>query len=88
MNMARLHGRRERGQRLLSKAPAGHWNTTTMIAAAGLEGVTAPFALEGTVDAEAIRRVCRTNSCVQPCVAARSWCWKIWVVTNIRVFEN
>jgi len=50
--MARLHGRCPQGQRLLSKAPAGHWQTTTMIAAAGLDGVQAPFALEGAVDAE------------------------------------
>lgn len=50
--MARLYGRCPQGQRLLSKTPAGHWQTTTMIAAAGLDGVTAPFALEGAVDAE------------------------------------
>ena len=52
-NMVRLRGRCPRGQRLLSKAPAGHWQTTTMIAAIGLDGVQAPFALEGAVDAEA-----------------------------------
>ena len=52
-NMVRLHGRCPQGQRLLSKAPAGHWQTTTMIAAIGLDGVHAPFALEGAVDAEA-----------------------------------
>ena len=51
-NMVRLHGRCPQGQRLLSKAPAGHWQTTTMIAAVGLHGVAAPFALEGAVDAE------------------------------------
>ena len=51
--MVRLHGRCPPGQRLLSKAPAGHWQTTTMIAAVGLDGVQAPFALEGAVDAEA-----------------------------------
>lgn len=51
--MVRLHGRCPQGQRLLSKAPAGHWQTTTMIAAVGLDGVQAPFALEGAVDAEA-----------------------------------
>lgn len=50
--MVRLHGRCPRGERLLSKAPAGHWHTTTMIAAAGLHGVAAPFALDGAVDAE------------------------------------
>jgi transposase len=52
-NMVRLHGRCPQGQRLLSKAPAGHWQTTTMIAAIGLDGVHAPFALEGAVDVEA-----------------------------------
>ena len=52
-NMVRLHGRCPQGQRLLSKAPAGHWQTTTMIAAVGLDGVQAPFALEGAVDTDA-----------------------------------
>lgn len=51
--MARLHGRCPQGQGLLSKVPAGHWQTTTMIAAIGLGGVQAPFALEGAVDTEA-----------------------------------
>ena len=45
-NMVRTHGRCPKGQRLLSSAPAGHWQTTTMIAAIGLDGVHAPFALE------------------------------------------
>lgn len=52
-NMVRLYGRCPQGQRLLSKAPAGHWQTTTMMAAIGLDGVQAPFALEGAVDADA-----------------------------------
>lgn len=51
--MVRMYGRCPQGQRLLSKAPAGHWQTTTMIAAIGLDGARAPFALEGAVDAEA-----------------------------------
>jgi transposase len=51
-NMVRLHGRCPQGQRLLAKAPAGHWQTTTMIAAVGLAGVQAPFALPGAVDGE------------------------------------
>jgi len=52
-NMVRLHGRCRRGRRLCARAPAGHWHTTTMIAAIGLDGVQAPFALEGAVDTEA-----------------------------------
>ena len=52
-NMLRTHGRCPRGQRLLSSAPAGHWKTTTMIAAIGLDGVHAPFALDGAIDGDA-----------------------------------
>lgn len=52
-NMIRSHGRCPKGQRLLSSAPAGHWNTTTMIAAIGLDGVHAPFALDGAIDGDA-----------------------------------
>jgi transposase len=51
--MVRLYGRCPRGQRLLAKTPAGHWQTTTMLAAIGLDGVQAPFALEGAIDGEA-----------------------------------
>jgi len=52
-NMVRMHGRCPKGQRLLSSAPAGHWKTTTMLAAIGLDGVQAPFALDGAIDGEA-----------------------------------
>ena len=52
-NMVRLHGRCRQGQRLLCKAPAGHWQTTTMVAAVGTQGVQAPFVLEGAMDTEA-----------------------------------
>jgi transposase len=52
-NMVRTRGRCAKGRRLLSSAPAGHWNTTTMIAAIGLEGVHAPFALDGGIDGDA-----------------------------------
>lgn len=52
-NMVRTHGRCPKGQRLLSSAPAGHWNTTTMLAAIGLDGVDASWALDGAIDAEA-----------------------------------
>lgn len=52
-NMVRMHGRCRRGQRLLSSAPAGHWKTTTMLAAIGLDGVEAPWTLDGALDADA-----------------------------------
>lgn len=52
-NMVRTHGRCPRGQRLLSAAPAGHWKTTTMLAAISLDGVDAPWTLDGAIDADA-----------------------------------
>ena len=52
-NMVRTHGRCPKGQRLLSSAPAGHWKTTTMLAAIGLGGVDAPWTLDGAIDADA-----------------------------------
>ena len=52
-NMVRTRGRCPRGQRLLASAPAGHWKTTTMLAAIGLDGVDAPWTLDGAMDADA-----------------------------------
>lgn len=52
-NMVRTHGRCPRGRRLLSSAPAGHWKTTTMLAAIGLDGVHAPWTLDGAIDGDA-----------------------------------
>lgn len=52
-NMVRTHGRCPRGRRLLSAAPAGHWKTTTMLAAISLDGVDAPWTLDGAIDADA-----------------------------------
>ena len=38
-NMTRLRGRALRGRRLVDKTPHGHWKTTTLIAALGVEGM-------------------------------------------------
>ena len=51
--MLRLYGRCEKGERWLSAAPHGHWNTTTMLAAIGLDGIYAPFVLDGAIDGDA-----------------------------------
>lgn len=51
--MVRTHGRCLRGKRLLSPIPHGHWHTTTMIASIGLDGVDAPWTLEGAMNTEA-----------------------------------
>lgn len=45
--MTRLYGRAPRGQRLLAKAPFGHWKTTTFVAGLRRTGLTAPMVLDG-----------------------------------------
>ncbi len=49
--MTRLRGRSRRGTRLMSKAPHGHWQTTTLIAALGLEGMRCSMVVDGAVNA-------------------------------------
>ena len=51
-NMTRLRGRSRRGERLLAKIPHGHWKTTTLIAALGIEGVRCSTVVDGAVNAD------------------------------------
>jgi transposase len=51
-NMTRRYGRAPAGRRVHDHAPAGHWNTTTLIAAMGRDGPLAPLLVEGATDAE------------------------------------
>lgn len=51
--MTRRYGRAPVGQRVRDHAPAGHWNTTTLIAAVRPSGPAAPMLLEGATDADA-----------------------------------
>jgi len=48
-NMARRYGRAPRGQRLRVGVPHGHWKTTTFVAGLRLEGMVAPFVLDGPI---------------------------------------
>jgi transposase len=50
--MTRLRGRSRRGERLLAKVPHGHWHTTTLIAALGLEGIRCSTVVDGAVNAD------------------------------------
>ena len=54
-NMARTRGRCARGKRLRSGVPHGHWKTTTFVAALRLEGIAAPFVLDGPINREAFQ---------------------------------
>jgi transposase len=49
-NMARRHGRAQRGMRLVAAVPHGHWKTTTLIAALRHDGLTAPCVFDGAIN--------------------------------------
>jgi transposase len=49
-NMARRYGRAPRGQRLRVGVPHGHWKTTTFIAGLRVDGIVAPFVLDGPIN--------------------------------------
>jgi transposase len=50
--MTRLRGRAPRGQRLVAKTPHGHWKTTTLIAALGIEGMRCSTVVDGAVNGD------------------------------------
>ena len=51
--MTPLRGWSLRGQRLMAKAPGGHWATTTFTAGLRHDRVVAPLVLEGAMNGEA-----------------------------------
>jgi transposase len=51
-NMTRARGRAPIGERLIAKVPHGHWKTTTLIAALGIEGVHVSTVVDGAVDGD------------------------------------
>jgi transposase len=51
-NMTRLRGRALRGERLIDTSPHGHWQTTTLIAALGLEGIRCSTVVDGAVNGD------------------------------------
>jgi transposase len=52
-NMARTRGRAPKGERLRVAIPHGHWKTTTFVAALRLDGMVAPFVLDGPINRDA-----------------------------------
>jgi len=53
--MVRLRGRCRRGQRLLAKAPFGHWKTGAFAAGLRRNELVAPFILKGPMNGQAFR---------------------------------
>ena len=54
-NMAPLRGWAPRGQRLKAKAPFGHWNTMTFVAALRHDRIDAPWVLDGPMNGDSFR---------------------------------
>ena len=51
--MVRHYGRCPRGERLVASVPHGHWKTLTLIAALRVDGMTAPYVIDGAMDGPA-----------------------------------
>ena len=51
--MVRVYGRCRRGQRLNAYVPHGHWKTLTLVAALRIDGLTAPYVVDGAMDGPA-----------------------------------
>ena len=54
-DLLRRYGRSRRGTRLRDHTPCSHWETSTVIAALRLEGLTAPAVFDGPIDTESFR---------------------------------
>jgi transposase len=48
--MVRHSGRSPSGERLVASVPHGHWKTLTLIAALRVNGLTAPYVIDGAMD--------------------------------------
>lgn len=51
--MVRARGRCPKGERLIGKAPWGHWKTTTFVAGLRCNQISAPCVLDGAMNGEA-----------------------------------
>jgi transposase len=54
-DLLRRYGRSPRGSRLRDHTPCSHWETSTVIAALRLEGLTAPAVFDGPIDNASFR---------------------------------
>ena len=76
-NMLRLNGWNPRGERLVSDAPMGHWETVTFIAGLRQTGIVAPMLIKGAMNGEAF--LAYIEQCLVPTLKRRD----IVVVANV-----
>jgi transposase len=67
--MARLSGRCPRGERLVSRAPHGHWKTITFVGALRRNGITAPFVVDSAMNGKTF--LAYVKSCLAPTLKRR-----------------
>ena len=60
-NLVRLYGRCPRGDRLRSDTPFGKWQTQTFIAGLKVDGIVAPFVIDGAMNGAAFDAYVRTQ---------------------------
>jgi DDE superfamily endonuclease len=75
--MLRLNGWNPRGERLVSDAPMGHWETVTFIAGLRQTGIVAPMLIKGAMNGEAF--LAYIEQCLVPTLKRRD----IVVVDNV-----
>lgn len=81
-NLIRLRGRCPKGQRLRADAPFGKWQTQTFIAGLKLDGIVAPFVVQGAMNGAAFDTYVRTQ--LAPAVGAGD----IVVLDNLNVHKS
>ena len=59
--MTRARGRCERGKRLRSKVPFGHWKTQTFVAGLRCGALTAPWVIDAPMDRASFETYVRTQ---------------------------
>ena len=68
-NMLRLNSWKSRGERLVSDAPMGHWETVTFLAGLRQTGVVAPMLIKGAMNGEAF--LAYIEQCLVPTLKRR-----------------
>ena len=75
--MTRRYGRAPAGQRLVEKTPHGHWRTTTLIAALGVEGVCCSTVVDGAVNGDVF------EAFIEQVLAPQLRCGDIVIMDNL-----
>src|SRR5918996_2793988 len=80
-NMARRHGRAQRGARVVAAGPHGHWKTTTFLAALRHDGLTAPCVFDGAINGA------RFLAYIEQCLAPTLRAGNVVVLDNLKAHK-